>query len=69
MKEFVLGSSQMVYSPGFVAYLVEMAKADRSQGLRIAEAGWPNLTQEAYSNLLDGRFVVDTEKETVTVQG
>lgn len=67
MIEFKLISSDMFYTPNLIRFIASEAKFDRKIALSILNAGWPDLTEEARSNIFEGNFkIVD---DTVLVMG
>lgn len=67
MKNFKLTSAPLIYTPNVIRFLTNMALTDRAGALRTVVAGWPELTQAAYSNILDGNYTI--EGDTVLVDG
>jgi len=64
---FKLTSSDLIYTPNIIRFVANEAKFDRPTALKIIVAGWPELTETAYENILEGNFTI--EDDCVLVDG
>lgn len=66
MKTYRLGSSGLVFAPGFVAYLRNAARTQKAWAIKTLRAGW-GLSKKAAETLLLGPPAVFTIEGDVVV--
>jgi len=69
-EQFVLGSSEMVHTPGLFRYLQCMYRTDPANAIRIIVSGWPMLSTVVAEEILNGTIetTIDDTEGTVTFE-
>lgn len=69
MRTYRLGSSPLVFTPGFVAYLRNAVKTQKRWAFKCVRDGWGLSTKAAHALLIDGTYTVEGSVVVLTVKG